>query len=234
MQTTGTRKRLILSLTGWLTLTGASEIRAEAPSVCHGTTSAGRLENGWRLPASGNNFEAYTLLGVAAGRTFVHSKVHEILLESWSHLETSAPGKRFVYGETGFREGGKFSPHKTHQNGLSVDFFVPVTDSKGRSVTLPANALNKLGYDIEFDARGRYRDYAIDYDAMALHLLELKKAADKHGVKIWRVIFDPVLQKGLFSSVHGKTLANSLFFPKAKPWVRHDEHYHIDFVVPCR
>lgn len=117
---------------------------------------------------------------------------------------------------------------------MSVDFFVPVTDSKGRSVTLPANALNKLGYDIEFDARGRYRDYAIDYDAMALHLLALKKAADKRGVKIWRVIFDPALQKGLFASAHGKTLANNMFFPKTKPWVRHDEHYHVDFVVPCR
>jgi len=21
---------------------------------------------------------------------------------------------------------------------------------------------------------------------------------------------------------------------KAKPWVRHDEHYHVDFAVPCK
>src|SRR5689334_12892526 len=32
------------------------------PSTCYGTPKDGRLENGWQLPSSGKNFEAYSSL----------------------------------------------------------------------------------------------------------------------------------------------------------------------------
>lgn len=203
-------------------------------STCHGTTDRGRLDNGWQLPSSGDNFAAYSLLGVGAGRNYVHSMVHAIVVESYANLVKSSPGKYFVYGETGFKSGGKFSPHKTHQNGLSVDFFVPVVDEAGKSVPLPTSPLNKFGYNIEFTNQGKYDEYQIDFDAMADHLLELKKVADQHGVKIWRVIFDNELQKPLFASKKGPLLQSQLTFSTKKPWVRHDEHFHVDFVVPCQ
>lgn len=31
----------------------------------------------------------------------------------------------------------------------------------------------------------------------------------------------------------GKALPKIMLFSVKKPWVRHDEHYHIDFVVKC-
>lgn len=203
-------------------------------STCYGTTDNGRLQSGWQLPSAGDNFEAYSLIGVGAGRNYVHSTVHAIILESYASLAKSAPDKHFVYGETGKKDGGKFSPHKTHQNGLSVDFFVPVVDASGKSVALPTGPFNKLGYDIEFSDQGKYEEYQIDYDAMADHLLALKQAADRHGVKIWRVIFDNELQKPLLVSAKGAQLKSQLTFSIRKPWVRHDEHYHVDFVVPCK
>ncbi|HVL01769.1 MAG TPA: penicillin-insensitive murein endopeptidase [Dongiaceae bacterium] len=203
-------------------------------SVCYGTTDRGHLKNGWQLPSSGDNFEAYSLAGVGLGRNYVHSTVHAIVLESYASLYQSAPDKHFVYGETGKKEGGKFSPHKTHQNGLSVDFFVPVVDASGKSVPLPISPLNKFGYDIEFSNQGKYDEYQIDFDAMADHLLALKKSADAHGIKIWRVIFDNELQKPLFASAKGGQLKSQLTFSTKKPWVRHDEHYHVDFIVPCQ
>jgi penicillin-insensitive murein endopeptidase len=203
-------------------------------SICYGTTDNGHLASGWQLPSSGDNFEAYSLIGVGAGRNYVHSTVHAIVVESYASLHRSMPDKHFVYGETGKKEGGKFSPHKTHQNGLSVDFFVPVVDGAGKSVALPISPLNKFGYNIEFSNQGKYDEYQIDFDAMAAHLLELKKAADSHGIKIWRVIFDNELQKPLFTSKNGSLLKSQLVFSTKKPWVRHDEHYHVDFVVPCQ
>jgi penicillin-insensitive murein endopeptidase len=203
-------------------------------SVCFGTTESGRLENGWQLPSSGENFEAYSLVGVAAGRNYVHSTINEIVVESYANLMKAVPENRFVYGETGWKNGGKFKPHKTHQNGLSVDFFVPVLNEHGKSVALPTSPLNKFGYNIEFTSQGKYEEYKIDFDAMAYHLLELKKVADKHGVKIWRVIFDNELQKLLFATKKGQQLKSQLTFSTKKPWVRHDEHYHVDFVVPCQ
>ncbi|MEJ2437896.1 MAG: replication initiation protein, partial [Sulfurovaceae bacterium] len=94
--------------------------------------------------------------------------------------------------------------------------------------------LNKFGYDIEFDSKGHYDEYTIDYEAMAAHIVSLHKEAQKAGVKIWRVIFDPKLQKYLFATKQGDYLKRNINFSKKRSWVRHDEHYHVDFIVPCR
>ena len=74
-----------------------------------------------------------------------------VLTEAYADVARTHPQLRFVYGETGFASGGPFEPHKTHQNGLSVDFFVPVRDEKGRSVPLPTSATNRWGYDRHVD-----------------------------------------------------------------------------------
>lgn len=203
-------------------------------SACFGTTDNGRVEKAWKLPTSGKNFTAYSDIGAAAGRTYIHSSVYRIIVNSYKDLEMHMPQKKLVYGETGWKNGGRFRPHKTHQNGLSADFFVPVIDENGNSLPLPTSPLNKFGYSIEFTAHGRYKTYNIDFEAMGAHLLALKKAADQQGVKIWRVIFDNDLQKLLFQTSQGKQLQSQLTFSKKKPWVRHDEHYHIDFFVPCK
>lgn len=180
----------------------ASNTHAQT-STCYGTTSAGRLEGGVRIPSEGKNFRAYSDVGVLAGRTYVHSKVQAIVVNAYAALEKTAPKKIFVYGETGWENGGRFRPHKTHQNGLSVDFMVPVT-KYGVSVPLPTSALNKFGYAIEFDDRGHAvvdgKTYAIDFEALAQHLVEIHKAAQASGVTIWRVIFDVPLQRLLFAT----------------------------------
>lgn len=203
-------------------------------SMCYGTTDKGRIENAWKLSVAGRNFSAYSSIGATLGRNYVHSKVYKTAIDAYKDLEEKKPGKTFVYGETGWRHGGRFRPHKSHQNGLSVDFFVPVVDATGKPATLPTGPFNKFGYAIEFDARGKYQDYSIDFEIMAAHLFALKRAADKHGIGIWRVIFDNDFQKLLFKTSRGKELQSLMTFSTKKPWVRHDEHYHVDFVVPCR
>lgn len=131
-------------------------------SVCFGTTSNGHLVNGVQLPDDGNNFTGYSTIARLAGRTYVHSVVREIILGTYKTLETEQGGKVYKYAETGFKAGGKFKPHKTHRNGLSVDFMVPVINEKNESVHLPTHPLNRFGYSIEFDAYGRYETLTID------------------------------------------------------------------------
>ncbi|OGW24318.1 MAG: peptidase [Nitrospirae bacterium GWC2_42_7] len=203
-------------------------------SICYGTTDKGRIENAWQLSSSGANFSAYSTVGDTIGRNYVHNKVYDTVLDAYKSLQQKILEKVFVYGETGWKSGGRFLPHKSHQNGLSVDFFVPVVDTKGKSVPLPASPLNKFGYNIEFTSKGKYKEYSIDFEAIAAHLFSLKEAADKHNIKIWRVIFDNDLQKLLFKTSKGKELQALLTFSTKKSWVRHDEHYHVDFIVPCR
>jgi penicillin-insensitive murein endopeptidase len=203
-------------------------------STCFGTVAKGRLENGVALPSGGPNFSPYSTSAEVLGRTYVHSKVRDVIVATYKALEIAAPGKVFVYGETGWKSGGRMRPHRTHQNGLSVDFMVPVLDKGGRSVPLPTSPLNRFGYDIEFDAAGRYEDLAIDFVAVAEHLYQLDLAARAHRIGIALVIFEEGYLPRMFATARGPYLKQNLKFMKGKPWVRHDEHYHVDFAVKCQ
>lgn len=205
---------------------------ATPTSQCFGSVGHGRITGAVQLPASGANFVAYSGVGTALGRTYVHASVRDIAVEAYAALALSAPATVYEYGETGLQYGGPIKPHRTHQSGASIDFMVPVRDRAGTSVALPASALNKFGYAWEFDERGRAGELHIDFEAIAAHLLALKQAADRHRVPIERVIFDPRLRALLMRTRHGAQLAG-LPFMKQQPWIRHDEHYHVDFKLPC-
>lgn len=209
---------------------GAAEPATQ--STCYGTPENGSLEGGVSLPRSGANFEPYSTVGWLAGRTYVHSKVHAALIQAFEALEKSAPGKNFVYGETGWASGGRIRPHKTHRNGTSVDLMVPVLED-GKSVALPASAFNKYGYDIEFDDRGVYQDYRIDWEALGEWIYQLHTAARRNAIEIRRVIFEVPLQRHLFTSARGQYLKQHVVFSTRQAWVRHDEHIHVDFSVRC-
>ena len=120
--------------------------------MCYGTTSNGSLRNGVELPSEGENFVGYSTIARLAGRTYVHSTVKTVLLKSYKNLEVTMQNTVYKYAETGFEDGGKFRPHKTHQNGLSVDFMTPVLNDNNESVHLPTNPFNKFCYNIEFDS----------------------------------------------------------------------------------
>ncbi|MDH3973737.1 MAG: penicillin-insensitive murein endopeptidase [Deltaproteobacteria bacterium] len=206
----------------------------EEKSICYGTTSKGRLEKGVKLPSGGNNYISYSILANLSGRTYVHSTVRDVVTESYGMLEKEEPSKVFKYAETGFKEGGPFKPHKTHQNGLSVDFIVPVTNRKGESLYLPTHLFNKWGYNIEFSRKGIYKEYTIDFESMGAHIVALHKTAKKYGIDIERVIFDPHLQSLLYKTKYGEYMRKNITIPKKKSWVRHDDHYHVDFAIKCK
>ena len=110
---------------------------------------------------------------------------------------------------------------------------VPVRNAEQESVPLPTNALNRWGYDLEFDKSGTVDEFQIDFVAMAEHLYQLNVAAERHGVGIWRVIFTPELQEQLHDTPRWPYLSEHIQFSKRPAWVRHDQHYHVDFEIPC-
>jgi penicillin-insensitive murein endopeptidase len=232
-------RRILLALcaTPILTVAGiAGNITSdpEPPSVCYGDAVSGRLERGRRLPYSGDNYRAYSMLGFAVGRTYVHGTVRDVLLDAYAELAKSHPELRFIYGESGWARGGRFPPHKGHANGTAADFFVPVRTQEGKVSLLPISSFNLMGYGIQFDRNGQSGPNTIDFEAMALHLLALERAAHAHGIGIRRVIFDVNLQPRLAATKSGRVVFSRLAFNKRQAWVRHDEHYHVDFRVPCR
>jgi len=203
-------------------------------STCSGTPEKGRLEGGVSLPGSGVNFRAYSGIGTVIGRTCVHSIVAEIATAAYADLARELPATKFVYGETSWCGGGSFWPHKTHQNGTSVDFMVPVRDETGASVPIPTSPFNRFGYGIDFDANGRHDGLRIDFSAVTAHLYFLEKEASARGVKIRRVIFAPEFERQLAGTPHWDAVSVRVPFRKRTPWVRHDEHYHVDFLPGCK
>jgi penicillin-insensitive murein endopeptidase len=101
-------------------------------------------------------------------------------------------------------------------------------------VPLPTGPTNRYGYDIEFDDHGRYRDFRIDFEALGEHLYQLHGAARARGIGIRRVIFEVPLQQRLWQTRRGSWLRRTLSFSTRPAWVRHDEHYHVDFELGCR
>jgi penicillin-insensitive murein DD-endopeptidase len=202
-------------------------------SQCYGVPGKGRIEGAMQFPLQGANYSPYADDGFAVGRTHAHTTVAQIMQASYAAVARSHPQKRFVLGEIGLPKGGRFPPHITHRNGLSVDFFMPVLDRDGRSVPLPTSRANRYGYDIEFDAEGRFGEYRIDFEAAAEHLHQLDVAAKARGAGLKLVIFDPRYVPKLLVTPRGEAV-RKLRFMKRTPRVRHDDHYHVDFDVPCK
>lgn len=207
----------------------ATALESSAPSVSVGSGSRGRLVHGKRLPTRGPNFRAYSSLGLFLGRNTVNARVRDAVIDAYAELRDSFPEGRFVYGEAGWPRGGRFRPHRTHQNGLSIDFLVPVRDARGRVTTLPTAPWHVFGYGWEFDSTGRAGELAVDFDAIARHLAALDRAARRHGLTVRLVIIAPEYRRALARSQRGREVLALLPFMQAKPWIRHDEHYHVDF-----
>lgn len=197
-------------------------------STSHGTAANGSIENAKRMYFRGDNFTTYSFPGYLAGRTFLHDQLRKAVKEAYAACETSCPGITFVLGETGLRKGGQFLPHRTHRNGLSVDFMSPLL-RKGRSYKTH-HLFNLWGYALEFDNKGKKGNLEIDYETMARHLHEMEKAAKQNGLTIRKVIFDPVLRPYLLASPSGEKIRH-LPFTKNRVTIRHDDHYHIDFAL---
>ncbi|MBL8682755.1 MAG: penicillin-insensitive murein endopeptidase [Myxococcales bacterium] len=198
-------------------------------SVSSGTPSRGSLRHGRRLPSTGPNFETTSHLAAALGRNSVHRRVRDAMLAAYAELAQRDPQRRWQYAETGWPNGGRFRPHHTHQNGLSVDFVVPVSRADRSPATLFSWVGNQWTYALEFDARGCREDACIDFDAMAAHLLALSRHARANGLRVERVIFEPEYHRALFATARGARLRADVSFVSWRAWVRHDEHYHVDF-----
>jgi penicillin-insensitive murein DD-endopeptidase len=208
----------------------ARAFESRSPSESIGRAGAGGLRHGKRLPTAGPSFRAYSRLGAALGRTAIHDRVRDAVLEAYAGLTRTAPELRFIYGETGWPSGGPFHPHRSHQNGMSVDFMVPVRRvTNGRVVELPTAPWNKFGYGIEFDSTGRWGELVIDFPAVAAHLEALAGAASRHGLRIERVIFAPEFETRLRALPTTPAVVRRLPFLRGPVWIRHDEHYHVDF-----
>lgn len=203
-------------------------------SKSSGTEANGTLVNGKLMPPSGANFCYFSDQSYLAGRAYTNGKVKKSVLAMYASLAKKYPGRIFQLMECSNEKGGKIWPHHTHQNGLSVDFMMPLTKD-----SLPYYKLDDLGkehYLLTFDDDGCYsnnKDVKIDFDIVAKQILILDEQARKNGLKIKKIIIKIELKDELFSTPNGKKLkAKGIYVVKAlTPLINglHDDHFHIDF-----
>jgi penicillin-insensitive murein DD-endopeptidase len=205
-----------------------------AASKSIGTVSQGTLAHGKLIPFQGDNFGYYDTISYLDDRAFVHDKVLRAVLATYQDMAVAFPGRRFTIMECSKKTGGKIWPHRTHQNGMSIDFMVPM--SQGTAAFYGLDTLGFQHYLLEYNADGSISgqpDVKIDFDIVAVHLLALQKRATAQGLKISKVLFQKELLDELFASAHGAALrASKLYFPTGlEPLINqlHDNHYHVDF-----
>lgn len=216
-----------------LLLQSGSARATEPDQISFGGGSCGKLKGGTSLPCSGENFHAFADTACALGRNYLHPLVQKTVVDGFKALATRGSKRQWQYGEMGKEEGGPLWPHKTHQNGLAADFFMPVVNKSGEAAEVPISAFNKFGYDLEFDKHGKLDDLVIDWQAVGEHLIALESTGKAHGVQIERIIITPDFHETLFR-VNPNLKRLAPLFMKKEAWVRHDEHYHIDFKIPGR
>ena len=209
-------------------------INNHKPSKSIGNTANGTMENGKLLPFYGENFSYFDKGSYLDGRAFVTDKVLKTILAAYSKLEELVPNRHFYIMETANKTGGKLAPHRTHQNGLSVDFMMPLIKENK-----PYYGLDNLGtrhYLLSFNNKGEYGNdttVKVDFNLIAQHILLLNEAAEKVGLKVKKVIIKIEYKDALFATEYGKKLKGSgIYIVKGLSKLinaLHDEHYHIDF-----
>lgn len=206
-------------------------------SLSFGKVNAGKIENAWLLPYNKDNYKSFSFISYyLLGRAYVNSNVYKTVDESFKIMTRSKPEIKFRYMECSKKRGGRMRPHRTHQNGLSIDFMTPLIKHEK-----PKKFYDRIGifrYLMNFDESGKANinsNVSIDFETIALHILTLEKVGRKNGIRIKKVIINTNLKDDLFSTKYGDQLKQSgiYFVRNLTPQLNklHDDHYHIDFEI---
>lgn len=203
-------------------------------SISSGTVGNGSLSNGKIMPCSGSNFRYFSSESYLAGRAFVTDKVRDITISAFGKLEKNSPGRMFRIMECSNKEGGKISPHHTHQNGTSIDFMIPL--KKDGDAYYGLDSTGPSHYLLSFDDNGKYskdESIEIDFEMLAREIIALDDAAKEQGMKIEKVILKKELTDELRATNSGKeiTKRNIYITRNLTPLINslHDDHFHVDF-----
>ncbi len=202
-----------------------------------GSVGKGGIENPYLMPYSGNNFRYFSQISYyLLDNGYVNSKVHATTLDAYTLCESTCKGVEFRIMECSNRTGGKMLIHRTHQNGLSIDFMVP--KKKGDSQSKLFDRLGIFHYLLEFTNSGQLKldkKVEIDFEAMGRHLLALDDASRKNELRIKKVILKIELKDDFYKTKSGrKVKQRGIYFAKALSNIVndvHDDHYHVDFEI---
>jgi penicillin-insensitive murein endopeptidase len=211
-----------------------AHVANEKESISKGTPGNGSLINGKLLPYYGKNYTYFDKQSYLAGRAFLNGHLLDGVLATYDTLFALYPYRKFAIMECANEHGGKLYPHRTHQNGLSIDFMMPLL--KNGAPYYGADTLGTSHYLMQFDDDGKYLkdpSISIDFNMAAHQIILFHAMAKEYGMGVEKVIIKIELKDELFASEFGKQLkASNIYVVKALTSLvnsLHDDHFHLDF-----
>jgi penicillin-insensitive murein DD-endopeptidase len=205
-------------------------------SISKGSVGKGSLDSACLLPYEGGNYKYFSKRSYIYGRAFVNLKVEEILTASFDTLASLCPKRTFYIMEGSNEHGGKIDPHRTHQNGTSIDLMIPL--KKQGEIYTKLDTIDVDHYLLKFNTDGQWLEdlsVEIDFETLALEILTIQQQAKLKGCSIQKVILNTNLQDELFETSYGQKLRESgIYFTKNLDKIindLHDDHIHIDFNI---
>lgn len=204
-------------------------------SISCGTPGNGSLKNAYQVDYKTGNYKYFSPLSYyLMGNGYVNSKLYHTIMDSYKECKKTCPNKTFRIMECSDKKGGKLLLHRTHGNGLSVDFMVPKIKNNKQY-----RCYDRLGlwhYLLNFDSSGRLKankKVSIDFMTMGKHIIALDNAARNNGLIISKVILKIDLKDDLFQTKPGQEIRRrGMYFARHLPEhvdILHDDHYHVDF-----
>lgn len=218
-----------------LILVGSCKTEPFPNSQSLGTVSKGQLIKGAKFAKRGENYKYFSTNSYYLfNRAWVHSTVKKITLDAYAELHKTHPNRKFMIMECSKKRGGRMWPHRTHQNGTSIDFATPLL-KHGK----PYHGDHFKGvwhYAMRFDKTGRLTrkpKITIDFETMGEHILLLDSIARRHKMYVKKVLLKIDLKDDFYKSQAGKAVKKQkIYFAQyltPKVDAMHDDHYHIDF-----
>jgi len=206
-------------------------------SVSTGTPGNGSIKNAYQIDYKTNNAKYFSPISYfLIGNSYVHSKLYYTILDSYEECEKTCQGIKFRIMECSLKKGGKTLIHRTHMNGLSVDFMVPKI-KKGKQIIF-YDRLGLWHYLLNFDSTGKLKinkNVNIDFETLAKHIIALDNSAKRNGLSISKVILKIDLKDDLFNTATGREIKRrEIYFAKYLTKtidMVHDDHYHVDFKI---
>ncbi len=204
-------------------------------SSSHGTTGNGSLKNAYQIDYKTNNSKYFSPISFyLMGNGFVNSKLYHTIIDSYKECEKTCPNIDFKLMECSDKNGGELLIHRTHNNGLSVDFMVPKI--KNNKQIKFYDRLGLWHYLLDFDSSGRLninKEVTIDFETIGKHIIALDNAARKNGLTVSKVILKIDLKDDFFRTKSGQEVKKrGIYFARNLPPkvdIMHDDHYHVDF-----
>lgn len=204
-------------------------------STSIGSPGNGSLKNAYQIDYKANNYKYFSPVSYYLfNNGFLNSSLYHTIIDSYKECEETCPGTEFRIMECSDKKGGKVLLHRTHRNGMSVDFMVPKLKNN-----MQKKFYDRIGlfhYLLNFDSSGQLKlnkKVTIDFETIGKHIIALDNAARENGLVISKVILKIDLKDDFYKTKSGKEvkrrgiyLARSL---QSKVDIMHDDHYHVDF-----